>query len=160
MLLDFVSVERESWAVTAVSPNELILVTHPGLDGLACPSHPPKYRCVPGKWPPPWAPQGLGDAEARTGWCSLPRHCRTDRACAVTGILQGLQHLNQFPISSFHQYQQKTTADKTCGQNYDKQVMLTAGKSRIIMRVTWCFLHSQLQSCTSASKEAARLEWA
>lgn len=77
-----------------------------------------------------WVMLSSAQAEA-----SLPQDCWDLQGCAARAILQGLPHLNQFPISSLHQYQHKITADKTCGQRDDKQVMTTAGKSRIIMRV-------------------------
>lgn len=67
VLLDFVSAEKEGWAATAVSPDELILVTHPGLDGLACPSHPPKIWLCPREMASPLGPSSLGDAEVCTG---------------------------------------------------------------------------------------------
>ena len=54
----------------------------------------------------------------------------------VSGISQGLGLLNRFLINAFHQYQYKITAGKTYGQNDDKQIIMTPGKSGTAMGVT------------------------
>lgn len=54
--------------------------------------------------------------------------------CVVSGISRGLGLLNRFLINAFHQY--KITAGKTYGQNDDKQIIMTLGKSGTAMGVT------------------------